>query len=135
MSPEQALGDTPRIGPRCDVYSLGATLYCLLAGHGTARGRARTSRRCFERVVRGAIPPPRTFRRDASTTLETICLKAMAVRPEDRYASAEALADDIEQWLADLPTSVPERLGRRLEPMGTTPSAPDPDRRGGAARC
>ena len=87
MSPEQALGDTPRIGTRCDVYGLGATLYCLVAGQEPLED-VKDLQKVLERVVRGAIPPPRSFRHDASTTLETICLKAMAVRPEDRYASA-----------------------------------------------
>src|SRR5262249_42809193 len=99
MSPEQAAGDLGRLGPRSDVYSLGATLYCLL-----------TSRPPFEGDDIGAILHgvqagsfDRPTQRDPSIdkALEAVCLKAMAPKPEDRYASCRALADDIERWMAD----------------------------------
>lgn len=113
MSPEQANGDPEQVGLASDIYGLGATLYCLLCGHDPLKDLDDPAE-ILRRVAAGAIPPPRSVRPDASTTLELICLKAMALRPEDRYASARALADDIENWLVDLPTSVPQRLGRRL---------------------
>ena len=56
-------------------------------------------------MVRGDFPPPRQVRREVPRALEAICLKAMAPRPEDRYASARALAADVERWLADEPVS------------------------------
>ena len=51
--------------------------------------------------------------------LEAVCLKAMALRPEDRYASARALADDVEHWLADEPVSAyREPLAGAAGPLG-----------------
>jgi WD40 repeat protein/tRNA A-37 threonylcarbamoyl transferase component Bud32 len=100
MSPEQAAGDLERVGPGSDVYSLGATLYCVLAGHGPfPSGRIDD---VLERVRRGIFPGPRRVRRSIDPTLETICLKAMSLRPEDRYASPLGLAEEIEGWLADV---------------------------------
>jgi hypothetical protein len=56
----------------------------------------------IERVRRGVFPSPRRLRRSIDPALESICLKAMSLRPEDRYASALALAGDIEAWLAEV---------------------------------
>src|SRR4051794_14327627 len=99
MSPEQAEGRLERVGPLSDVYSLGATLYCLLTGKppvgDTDVGEA------LRRVQRGAFPPPRAVRPGIPLGLEATCLKAMALKPEDRYGSARELAEDIERWLAD----------------------------------
>ncbi|MFI5455865.1 MAG: hypothetical protein ACHRXM_10480 [Isosphaerales bacterium] len=59
----------------------------------------------LRRVQRGEFMPPRQVKRAVPTPLEAICLKAMALRPKDRYNSPRALADDIEHWLADEPVS------------------------------
>src|SRR6516165_9202052 len=103
MSPEQAEGRLERVGPLSDVYSLGATLYCLLTAkppiEETDIGEA------LRRVQRGEFPPPRAVRPDSPQGLEAICLKAMALKPEARYPSAPALAEDLEHWLADEPVS------------------------------
>lgn len=114
MSPEQALGDHDRVGPASDVYSLGATLYTLLAGEPPFEGTGRQEE-ILERVAGGTFAPPRSVRREIPDALEKICLKAMALRPEDRYATAGALADDLEHWLADEPiASIRETRGARL---------------------
>jgi WD40 repeat protein len=103
MSPEQAAGRLDELGPASDVYSLGATLSCLLTGkapfHEAGRGEV------LDRVRRGDFPRPRKRRRDVPAALEAICLKAMALRPQDRYPTAAALAEDVEHWLADEPVS------------------------------
>jgi serine/threonine-protein kinase len=103
MSPEQAAGDLDRLGPRSDVYSLGATLYCLLTGKPPIEGDDPGA--IIRQVQRGEFPPPRAVDPTLHRALEAVCLKAMANRPEDRYASCRALADDVERWAADEPVS------------------------------
>ncbi|MFV1966167.1 MAG: protein kinase [Pirellulaceae bacterium] len=98
MSPEQAAGQIDRIGPPSDVYSLGATLYTLLAGRPPFDARSGD---VLQRVQRGEFPRPRQVRREVPAPLEAVCLKAMAVRPEDRYATPRQVAEDVEHWLAD----------------------------------
>jgi serine/threonine-protein kinase len=104
MSPEQAAGDLDRLGVRSDVYSLGATLYSLLTGHAPFEGD--DAGEILRKVQRGEITLPRRLDPWIDKALEAICLNAMANRPEDRYATCRALADDIERWAADEPVSV-----------------------------
>jgi serine/threonine protein kinase/uncharacterized protein YjgD (DUF1641 family) len=101
MSPEQAAGWLDQLGPASDVYSLGATLYCLLTGQ--APFRESGTGRLLERVQKGEFARPRQVQPETPPALEAVCLKAMALRPGDRYASPRALADDIEHWLAGEP--------------------------------
>ena len=103
MSPEQAAGLHEQMGPAADIFSLGATLYQILAGIPPYRGS--TLNDVLAQARRGQVPPPRQTQPAIPRALEAICLKAMAVRPEDRYLSAKALADDVEHWLADEPVS------------------------------
>jgi serine/threonine-protein kinase len=108
MSPEQARGDLEHLGPRSDVYSLGATLYCLLTGRPPQEGDDISE--VLRRAQQGAFPPPRRLDPSINKALEAVCLKAMATRPEDRYASPRSLADDIDRWMADEPVSArPDR--------------------------
>jgi serine/threonine-protein kinase len=102
MSPEQAGGDLEALGPRSDVYNLGATLYCLLTGHAPFTG---ASGEVLRAVQQGGFRLPRIIDRAIDPALEAVCLKAMALRPEDRYASCRALVEDIERWMADEPVS------------------------------
>lgn len=104
MSPEQAEGRLDQVGFASDVYSLGATLYCLLTGRSPFDRRAVGSG-LAARVVAGDFPPPRRLKAKVPRALEAICLKAMARRPTDRYASPLELASDLEHWLADEPVS------------------------------
>jgi tetratricopeptide (TPR) repeat protein len=114
MSPEQAAGDLERLGPRSDVYSLGATLYCLLTGEPPHEGDDLGA--ILRKVERGEFFPPRQLDATIDQALEAICLKAMAQRPVDRYASCRGLAEDIERWMADEPVSAwREPLARRAQ--------------------
>ena len=102
MSPEQAAGDVENLGPRSDIYSLGATLYCLLTGRAPFQGDVVETLRA---VQKGNVRPPRKLDPSIDRGLEAACLKAMALKPEDRYPTSRALAEDIERWMADEPVS------------------------------
>ena len=111
MSPEQAEGDLDHLGPRSDVYSLGATLYCLLTGQQPFAGEVADVIRAARR---GGFRPPRLLDPAIDPALEAVCQKAMALKPEDRYGSCRALADDIDRWMADEPVAAwREPLSRR----------------------
>jgi len=112
MSPEQAAGDLEALGPRSDVYNLGATFYSLLTGHPPFTGE---SREILRAVQQGGFRPPRTIDPAIDRALEAVCLKAMALRPEERYSSCRSLAEDIERWMADEPvTAWREPISRRV---------------------
>jgi tetratricopeptide (TPR) repeat protein/tRNA A-37 threonylcarbamoyl transferase component Bud32 len=101
MSPEQATGRLSDVGPTSDVYSLGATLYCLLTGRAPLVGTDLSI--ILPSICAGDFPRPREVESTVPVALEAICLKAMAVSPESRYASPRALGAEIERWLADQP--------------------------------
>ncbi len=107
MSPEQAAGRGARVGPASDVYSLGATLYFLLTGQPPfpAPRDRREWQAIAARIRQGDFPRPRLVNRRVPAALEAVCLKAMALRPPDRYAGVLALAADLEHWLAGEPVS------------------------------
>ena len=101
MSPEQAEGRLESLGPASDVYSLGTTLYSLLTGKPPFVNAEVGV--VIRKVQRGDFSPPRQVAHGVPPALEAVVLKAMAVHPQDRYASARELARDVEQWLADEP--------------------------------
>jgi tetratricopeptide (TPR) repeat protein len=115
MSPEQALAQRDVLDQRTDVYSLGATLFELL----TLRPAfASTDRQELLRQVIGEEPPrPRQLRRSIPVDLETIVLKAMEKRPQDRYTTAQEMADDLQRFLEDRPIRArrPSLLQRSLK--------------------
>jgi tRNA A-37 threonylcarbamoyl transferase component Bud32 len=111
MSPEQAAGQ-PVIDPRSDVYSLGATLYDLLTQRPPFVGRDR--RDCLRQILDEEPAAPRRLNKALPPELETVVLKALAKRPEDRYASAQELADDLRRFLDDRPVRA-RRLGLRVQ--------------------
>ena len=112
MSPEQAHGELEHLGPRTDIYSLGATLYYLLTGKPPQEGEDVAE--LLRRAQQGEFRPPRQLDPSIDPALEAICLQAMAHRPEDRYPSCQALADDLDRWMADEPvTAWHEPLARR----------------------
>jgi predicted Ser/Thr protein kinase len=98
MAPEQARLEVDRIGPRSDIFALGGVLYFLLTGQAPFSGKDQDeiwnrARRCeFEAGALRAAKVPRR--------LERICLKAMEADPSRRHSSAEALAHDLDAFLA-----------------------------------
>jgi ABC-type phosphate/phosphonate transport system substrate-binding protein len=118
MSPEQVRGAD--VGYASDIYSLGAILYALLTRHPPFQGA--TSLEVFQQITEQPPARPRSVQRD----LATICLKCLEKDPLRRYSSAEALAEDLENFAEAKPIKArPASLMYRLRqwtkrnPVGT----------------
>jgi TolB-like protein len=112
MAPEQATGARTIIAA-ADIYSLGAILFHLLTGRPPFRGGnpMEVLRQAAERPP----PRPRTLNRHIPSDLETICLKCLEKDPPMRYASAAALADDLDLFVAGIPIRArPAGLAKHL---------------------
>ncbi len=128
MSPEQAVGQVELVNETSDIYSLGATLFCLLTNSvpimhtGTAshqiqseaaaksKGSDPSADETIIRVVNGEdatkLTSPRRIVAGLPLALDAICRRAMAAKQRDRYQTTEEMARDLEAWLADEPVSV-----------------------------
>jgi serine/threonine-protein kinase len=97
MAPEQATGSRAGLGPATDVYGLGAILYELLTGRPPFR--APTIMETVVHVLERDPARPRELRPDVPRELESICLKCLEKAPKDRYSTAQALADELDNYL------------------------------------
>lgn len=109
MAPEQATGNQRDLSNRTDVYSLGATLYALLAGKPPFG--AETLLQTIRDVAENSPPPLKAFLPDVSPDLQTICEKCLSKRPADRYESASDLAEDLNRYVNGYPIAA-RPLGR-----------------------
>jgi serine/threonine protein kinase/WD40 repeat protein/tetratricopeptide (TPR) repeat protein len=98
MSPQRLDGKSE---PRSDIYSLGITLYELVTLQPAYADSNRAQ--LIQRIVREQPPRPRRLDPHIPRDLETIILKAIAKEPSGRYATAEALAEDLRLFVADRP--------------------------------
>lgn len=108
MSPEQAGGGGRVIGPASDVYSLGAILYHMLTGEPPFQGSSPVD--AVMKVIEQDPIPPRQLNRNVDRDLEIIAVRCLQKPPDLRYASAKALAADLEAYLNNEPISA--RSGR-----------------------
>ncbi|MFH1921656.1 MAG: serine/threonine-protein kinase, partial [Planctomycetota bacterium] len=107
MPPEQARGETERIDARSDVFALGAVLYFLLVGRAPYADESVMA--SLERARRCDFDASALRRADVPRPLEAVCLRSMQEEPSDRYASAEAMAADLDRFVDG-----PRRLKRTL---------------------
>jgi WD40 repeat protein len=101
MAPEQAAGRHEGVGPRTDVYALGAILYQLVTRQPPFQADTLTT--LLKQVVEAEPVSPRLLNPSLPRDLETICLKCLEKVPSRRYPTAQTLAEDLRRFLESEP--------------------------------
>lgn len=96
MAPEQTTKTDIRKGPHTDIFSLGALLYTLLCNERAFTGDSFEE--ILEKTAKCDFPKPSSIAENVPASLEAVCLKAMSLKVEDRYASVEELKKDIQAY-------------------------------------
>jgi WD40 repeat protein len=108
LSPEQAAGRHPEVGPTSDVYAIGALLYELITGRPPFM--ANSLQETLLRIRDCEPVSPNVLNPAIHRDLDTICLKCLRKQPSRRYPTANALARDLELWLHHSPIEA-RRIG------------------------
>jgi len=125
MSPEQVEGDAERMGPGCDIYSLGIILYELLTGEVPFKGSIAA---VMGQIIGSTPRKPSAVKAGIDPALEAICLKMIAKRPEDRFASMTEVVRALDAYTAGRPTGVVLPPPDRTATMPGIDAVPAPGR-------
>ena len=109
MAAEQFGGKN--VDRRADIFAVGVMLWQAATGRRLWQNMGDAE--IFAKLAKGEIPTPRSVKEDVPEALEAIIMKALAQRPEDRYATASDFQAALEEFMATLPTRITQReLGK-----------------------
>lgn len=103
MSPEQATGNSAELGTHSDIFSLGVVLYELLTA--TSPFARESSLTTLDAIREHEPPRPREIRTEISADLDAVCYRCIEKRPSDRYTTAAALVEDLDNFIDGRPVS------------------------------
>ncbi len=104
MAPEQARGETQRVGAAADVYALGSLMYHMLTGRAPFQAASRHE--TIRQVIEEDLVPPRRLNPAVDRQLDLICCTALQKEPRHRFPSAQAMGDDLDRYLRGEPIRV-----------------------------
>ena len=114
MSPEQVLGHSRRLTPASDVWALGVVGYELVAGRRPFQARDRDD--LYDQIREAEPDLPQKFAPAVPDPLASILLRCLRKSPAARYADADALADDLDRFLAGRPVAASDTVTQTHPP-------------------